>query len=513
MEKDYFLNFNNLDLSPTERSYYFEKFILLNIEELAKAKRKVLFIEPLLKTISNRTLRFDAIIPEGVLELEGPVLLEVKNSFNYINISKLIKSIFELENNIHFGTFLICIGTELDYNTKTKIYDILESNNSKSFNLVIWDINDIKNQFKKNMVFNKISEENDLENLDLIYYTKQAERPDNNSRNNSEILKGIYNNEHISLFLGSGVSKDCGLPLWDELIGRLSSGIISNLMDLDLHYTEKNLLTKELSDLLSNNPLLSASYLERGFSNTYSKKVKKGKGKGKVSFNNKIHENLYSQFNNLENKESQIFKIAESILQSTSNKGIKKVITYNYDDLLQLCLNKLNPSCEVQTIYKDSNREPRQFPIYHVHGFLPQRMENYPEYNIDEQEIIFTEDSYYKLQNEPYSWRNLTQINAFREDTVLMIGLSLTDPNIRRLLMQTSQQTDKKHFILLHRYSGSTSKNLEDLIPKVTNKFLDLHHHILEENFKKLGVNVIWYENHSDIADLLTDIFGLPVKV
>jgi hypothetical protein len=51
-----------------------------------------------------------------------------------------------------------------------------------------------------------------------------------------------------------------------------------------------------------------------------------------------------------------------------------------------------------------------------------------------ENQIVFSEDSYHDQFVDPFSWSNLTQLNKFTQNTCLFIGLSMTDPNLRRLL-------------------------------------------------------------------------------
>ena len=50
------------------------------------------------------------------------------------------------------------------------------------------------------------------------------------------------------------------------------------------------------------------------------------------------------------------------------------------------------------------------------------------------EEIIFTEEQYHSAMEDVYSWSNLVQIQHMSSSVGMMIGLSLTDRNMRRLL-------------------------------------------------------------------------------
>jgi uncharacterized protein YbaR (Trm112 family) len=93
-----------------------------------------------------------------------------------------------------------------------------------------------------------------------------------------------------------------------------------------------------------------------------------------------------------------------------------------------------------------------------------------------------------------------------------MIGLSLTDPNLRRLLEIAAKSNDKpKHFAFLRRISYEEfmkvdGKNIVSASKAIVEKFLDRHHKLNEQVLVELGVNLVWYENHDEIPALLKEI-------
>ena len=60
---------------------------------------------------------------------------------------------------------------------------------------------------------------------------------------------------------------------------------------------------------------------------------------------------------------------------------------------------------------------------------------------------------------DAYNWSNIIQLNCFLENTCMLIGLSVTDPNLRRLLDVAAKNNNvPKHYVLLKRL----------LLPKVS---------------------------------------------
>ena len=63
---------------------------------------------------------------------------------------------------------------------------------------------------------------------------------------------------------------------------------------------------------------------------------------------------------------------------------------------------------------------------------------------------------------EPYNWANITQLNYMINNTCVFIGLSMTDPNMRRLLEIAAQKrTDIKdtcrHYAIMPRLTLASS--------------------------------------------------------
>jgi len=154
-----------------------------------------------------------------------------------------------------------------------------------------------------------------------------------------------------------------------------------------------------------------------------------------------------------------------------------------------------------------------ELPIYHVHGFLPEDRSAYT--NLNRATLVFSEEGYHKIYSEPYHWSNLIQLTTLKETTCLMIGLSLTDPNLRRLLEIVPKPIDSvKHFAFMRRldyekFTKNDGKNIVKAPVGTISKFLERHHSLNEAVMRELGINIIWYEEYDEIPKILQRIGNL----
>jgi len=137
------------------------------------------------------------------------------------------------------------------------------------------------------------------------------------------------------------------------------------------------------------------------------------------------------------------------------------------------------------------------FPFYHVHGYLP-RSGRIPA----DSEMVFSEDAYHSQFIDPFSWSNLIQLTKLTQNTCLFVGISLTDPNMRRLLdVAWRKNHDKKrsHYII------KRNPFLSDGVLDEVSKLLE------EQDANALGLNVAWVKEWHEIPLFLNAIAaGIP---
>ena len=125
------------------------------------------------------------------------------------------------------------------------------------------------------------------------------------------------------------------------------------------------------------------------------------------------------------------------------------VITYNYDDLLEFCLDKVAnaSSHEVQVICDCDERKTdnsQRINIHHPHGALSIKRNRFSK---ESEHIILTEHSYYQMEQKAYSWQNSVQAKALMDTSCAFIGFSGDDYNFRRIIKNVDCACKPRHYI------------------------------------------------------------------
>jgi hypothetical protein len=308
-------------------------------------------------------------------------------------------------------------------------------------------------------------------------------------------LRRVYFSDRLSLFIGAGASMDCGIPSWKNLINQLALQMVDEQTPKDGSYesramtaTERLAIASALVNSQDGSPLLVGRYLETSLG---------------TQFTSKLQQILYSAAKEITSK-SLITAVARLCRPSRQREGIYAVVTYNFDDLLETALNDAEIKC--RPIYQEGAfPDSDELPIYHVHGRLPRTPG--PD---GASQLVFSEESYFALQSDHYSWANFEQLKLLRDTTCLLIGLSGTDPNLRRLLDIDFRQSKRaKHYICLKRQKVSDllgGIEANTVRSSVAEHFLNVHHSFLDHSFADLGLNVIWVNEFEDVPGLLQDV-------
>jgi len=262
----------------------------------------------------------------------------------------------------------------------------------------------------------------------------------------------------VSLFLGAGVSQDAGYRGWDDLLDEIvrhlrSSGMISN-NDI-----------RAVNEDNGSSLIIKARYLKRLCALR------------DVPLLNMLRKALYD----VEARESLLVK---ALVYAIKTRKVSEIITYNFDDLIERALDMTDVPYSV--LDKQSRPEPGCLPIFHVHGFISQKEDNSFDKN-----VVLSEDEYHTLYKDSFHWSNIEQLHALVQSTCFFIGLSMKDPNLRRLLDIANERGSQTpaHYAFLSRAEYNEPLKAEELL-------------------YEMGVNVIWFEEYNELPDLIHMVCG-----
>lgn len=431
---------------------------------------------------------YDIEAPEGVDSYEGPVRCIARyvtgNSKNrYPMLHKLLEPLY---GRVKDGTILIAVSCTVSREDREKIGEssILE----QGIPVVIWDQTDL---------YQMVDPESDYANYlinprqalveDALRSKETDEERQRRRRAHIEGLKAAYRRQDMMLFLGAGVSKDAGIPLWAGIINEMLIHMISaKTKEKKLSSAEQKILCKLAYDNKEDSPLTQMRYIRSAFSDEEYYRI--------------VHGILYAREANMDSP--LLSAIAKISAPHRSYNGIKGIVTYNFDDLLERKFEEKEieyntVSCENDMALND------KLNIYHVHGYLPGDFSNFAK----DPGLVFSEEDYHRVYRDAYSWSNLVQLNAFRDNTCVFVGCSLTDPNLRRLLDVAARKGESsRHYAFLQRKNISARAGKKERHKELLDLYEQIDDYIREGYFRELGLNIIWFDEFSEIPEILLGI-------
>lgn len=245
----------------------------------------------------------------------------------------------------------------------------------------------------------------------------------------------------VTLAVGAGLSASAGFPTWDELLTRIVSTYFRHWAfeeerrtvrlrhppsHVSIAFWEDNSWNQETQHdshnlLNTHGPLRAAKIIKQRLRPT--------------DWSYLVRKSLYGHHTLRES--DLISAVAEACVADPKIE----VLSYNYDNLIERALKALghvpNP------IYNSSRTiRSRRTNITHPHGYLD-------EYGGPITELILGEDDYHRYASHQTGWQNMVQTRAFLRSTCLFVGLSITDPQMSRLLWQAKQTVGNRHYALL----------------------------------------------------------------
>lgn len=207
----------------------------------------------------------------------------------------------------------------------------------------------------------------------------------------------------LAIVLGAGISQFYGLPKWAELIENICRDLGEPPMPS------------------GGDPLLKAGTLKAKYFNGneqgFSEAVKKA-----------LYKNIRPDFQSI--RKNDLLSAIGALSMSSSRGNASTIITFNYDDLLELFLEY--HGYDTASIDDAKHWAPRHdISIYHPHGLLPLT----PGRPVTSTAIVLATSDYLSIlgSSSQNLWKPLLQ-TIFRTHTFLHIGLSGTDLHLQSLV-------------------------------------------------------------------------------
>lgn len=361
-------------------------------------------------------------------------------------------------------------------------------------------------------------------------------------------LQSAFSDQRLTLYLGAGVSAGSGLPTWEKLVLALYFATVSE-QHLPGWRPFPNYLFAIADWYLTTRqePLeITARKL---------KALMAGKHDDNTEFQNALRNALYClQAEDLAQQgpppiqqNATLIAVRDFCLaKSQSAYGVRSVITYNYDDLLERALKEAEQR-DFAPVFDQTPPDIGHLPVFHVHGYLPFT----PDPDREDCGLVFSEEEYNQTATDPYHWSNIVQLREMSNSVGVMVGLSLSDRNIRRLLDALKQAPVRPELYALMRQprkiemededvelinesaiglfrefkkSGIKNRGTSDAvgfshgpavktkrryahdIRGITKAVDDVDKSMDDAVLKELGITPIWYSKHADIPKILKEI-------
>lgn len=440
----------------------------------------------------NSVQIYDMVFPDGIDDEKGYIAVDIKVLRHPQMILKMIYDTvgrFSM-NRGESDKLLLIVVNEVPERIINKIE---EKKAQLNFELLVWDIDKLVEIFSQNErlfeetyininnVLMKDAVNSGITRSNQSYLTKRSKH--------IEQLKKEYENDNVVLFLGAGVSIDAKIATWDNLISELFVALIDKQLlanNIQIEKKDKKKILKEIASQNGTSPLLQTRFLRSGFESEFEELVRE------ILYKNAVDTSVLLE------------EIGQLCVPNRGKLGVRAVVNYNFDDLIEKALKKLR--VKFHSIYSEGMLTASdEIGIYHVHGFLPQNKEVYND--LSKSLLVFSEEGYHKLMIDPYNWANMNQLNFLCNHTCVFIGLSMTDLNLRRLLEIAAQKRmddnfECRHYAIMRKFEIKNSSN--DSIKS----FENVNESLQESFFREMGINVIWIKEFSEIPKILKEIKG-----
>lgn len=324
-----------------------------------------------------------------------------------------------------------------------------------------------------------------------------------------------------SLCIGAGISMPI-FPSWNELVAKLIQKISPEITKDEIN----ELLNKFSPDTLiqaawsmSNHDDFSELLSDILYGNLQKKTTSKEWDSIRNNFTSahllQISKESRRNFLNIRDKlfdKTTSYQLAKLIAYcKDSIYAPKSILSFNAEPLLYSLINSFiyqdnidkrgNNERDILQIMTKSTScfSTKKIPYYFCHGALLNSISTKYKKEYDaESRIVFSESQYLNMSNN-YSWQSISFLDTCMKSTVIFVGLSLTDPNMRKWL--NSVQKERNIDI-----GDSVESTQHFWIEKEPNNKVIMDW--MEASVCHLGIRIVWIKKWSEVVSVISNMIG-----
>lgn len=262
--------------------------------------------------------------------------------------------------------------------------------------------------------------------------------------------------------VGAGVSAPSRLPLWSELV--------INLLEKYAQVRGRSGVAKDIAtytssaiQVFSDNRTGVCDY------NALSSYIKASVEADKeIEFRTLLDSALYEKKRDDSLSEFVPNSLHYHLVHLFSGRAA--ITTTNFDDLLEKAaiISNISFACHHPDVPRTNSKT--SLTINHLHGFIPDQSNVLThDYNLTAttSDIVISESDFYRIADDHSGWTHSALNYLAHSNRLLIVGMSLTDPNLRRTLAVTKKGRDKNgdapHLAILPRPRGLSDEAIEIL--------------------------------------------------
>lgn len=286
-------------------------------------------------------------------------------------------------------------------------------------------------------------------------------------------VQKVWLADRLSIVAGAGVSAEAKLPTWTALLRELLAAFVRKTYAVGDNVDP--LLEELQQQLEEQSPLIYAQFVRAQFSDE--------------EFTALVHKALYP---------TAARPLPGNLCRAIARLGIhlKSILTFNYDELLEDALSTEGHEC-TPIFDAEGWSSVSGMPVYHPHGYLPFERDSSVNYR-----VVLAEGDYHTQYHSPNSWSNIAISRVLLENVCLFVGISLTDPNLRRLLDAAHREQPKKTHYMLAKSPVPAGAQAGSIVTQAVPE-------VFAASYQQLGVTPIWFNDYGEIPGIIDSIRNL----